>query len=116
MRSSTFGTMIIRKSNDNNEGSPNFKIGLTFDSFHWDGTLLDSSEKLNNEVRSGEIESAVFLTIILEMPPGPEAVDKSLDTSSTKQVILEREQSRDLKVSEREEEKEEGQEKQDEKT
>ena len=103
-----------------NEGSPDFKIGVTFDSFHCDGTLLVSSERLNNEVRAGEIESAVFLTIILEMPSGPEAVfvlyvDKSLDTSSTEQVILEREQSRDLEVSEGEEEKEEGREKQDEK-
>ena len=47
------------------------------------------------------------------MPSGPEAVfvlyvDRSLDTSSTEQVILEREQSRDLEVSEGEEEKEEG--------
>ena len=70
--------------------------------------MLDSSERLNNEVRA-----AGFLSIILEMPSGPEAVfvlyvDRSLDTSSTEQVILEREQSRGLEVSEEEKGKEEG--------
>ena len=78
---------------DTSELSPDLNIGVTFDSFHWSGTVPSSRERLNRVVRAGEIASAVPRSITLEIPSGPLAVltlcdERSLRTSSWEQVTL----------------------------
>ena len=49
---------------------PDLWIGVTFEVFQSEGNLPCLRERLNREVRAGEIEEAVLGSMVLEIPFG----------------------------------------------
>ena len=45
------------------EGSPDLKIGVMLDIYHWSGTFAFFKDRLNNSVSDGEIDQAVSRSI-----------------------------------------------------
>lgn len=56
------------------EGSPDLKIGMTLETFHCEGTLPELKERLKRKVSFEKMDVAVFLSMMLEIPSGPDAV------------------------------------------
>ena len=53
------------------EGSPDLKIGITF---HCEGTFPNLKGRLKRVVSFEEMDIGVFLSMMLEIPSGPDAV------------------------------------------